>query len=124
MTKPYLKHVLHRQNGVVKIETQHCLFFHLGFTANQDYTTYLEHSQRVGQKMGYLVYKFKKIMGRTDFSDQFKEITICHKHTGYNLNVMRQSACLVINQIRVDNFPALFNCTLVNWASGSMIAPT
>ena len=28
---------------------------------------------------GYLVYKFKKFMGRTDFSDQFRKIIICHK---------------------------------------------
>ena len=37
------------------------------------------------------VYKFKKIMGRTDFSDQFRKIIIRHKRIGYNLNVMRQS---------------------------------
>ena len=41
---------------------------------------------------GALVYKFKKIMGRTNFSDQFRKITIRHKHIGYDLNVMRQSA--------------------------------
>ena len=35
-------------------------------------------------------------MGRTDFSDQFKEIIIRHKRIGYDLNVMRQSAYLVI----------------------------
>ena len=28
----------------------------------------------------------KKIMGRTDFSDQFRKIIICHKHIGYDLN--------------------------------------
>ena len=32
---------------------------------------------------GDFVYKFKKIMGRTDFSDQFRRIIICHKHIGY-----------------------------------------
>ena len=42
---------------------------------------------------GDLVYKFKKIMGRTDFSDQFRKIKIRHKRIGYDLNVMRQSAC-------------------------------
>ena len=42
---------------------------------------------------GGLVYKFKKIMGRTDFSDQFRKIITCHKRIGYDLNVMRQSAC-------------------------------
>ena len=36
---------------------------------------------------GDLVYKFKKIMGRTDFSDQFRKIIMRHKHIGYDLNV-------------------------------------
>ena len=49
---------------------------------------------------GDLVYKFKKIMGRTDFSDQFRKRIIRHKRFGYDLNPMRQSACLVINQSR------------------------
>ena len=35
-------------------------------------------------------------MGRTDFSDQFGKIVIRHKRIGYDLNIMRQSACLVI----------------------------
>ena len=63
-------------------------------------------------------------MGRTDFSDQFRKIIISHKRNGYDLNFMRQSACLVINPIIVDNFAALFNCTPVDRASDSMTAPT
>ena len=73
---------------------------------------------------GDLVYKFKKIMGRADSSDQFRKIIRRHKRIGYTLNVMRQSACLVINPITVDNFAALFNCTPVDRASNSMMAPT
>ena len=56
---------------------------------------------------GDIVYKFKKIMGRTDFSDQFRKIIIRHKHIGYDLNVMRQSVCLVFNPITFDSFAAL-----------------
>ena len=56
-----------------------------------------------------LEYKFKKIMGRTDFSEQFRKIIIGHKGIGYDLNVMRQSACLVMTPITVDNLAALFN---------------
>ena len=59
-------------------------------------------------------------MGRTDFSDQFRKIIIRHN----DLNVMRRSACLVINPITVDYFAALFNCTPVDWASDSMMVPT
>ena len=47
---------------------------------------------------GDLVY-FKKIMGRTNFSDQFRKIIIRHKRIGYDLNAMRQSACLLINPV-------------------------
>ena len=73
---------------------------------------------------GVLVYKFKNIRGMTDFSDQFRKIIMRYKHIGYNLNVMRQSACLVINPITVDGYAALFNCTPVDRASDSMMAPT
>ena len=63
-------------------------------------------------------------MSRTDFSDQFQKMIIRHKSIGYNLNVMRQYACLVINSITADNFAALFNCTPVDRASDTMMAPT
>ena len=62
-------------------------------------------------------------MGSIDFSDQFRKI-IRRKRIDYNLNVMRQSACLVISPITVDNFAALFNCTTVDRASDSMMGPT
>ena len=60
----------------------------------------------------------------TDFSSQFRKVIMRYKRIGYNLNVMRQSACLAINQIMVDSFAALFNCTPVDRASDSMMAPT
>ena len=60
-------------------------------------------------------------MGRTNFSFQFRKIIICHKRIGYDLNFMRQSACLVNNPITVDNFAALFNCTRVDRSSDSMM---
>ena len=75
---------------------------------------------------GDLVYKFKKIRVMTDFSDQFRKIIMRYRRIGYNLhvNVMRQSASLVINPITVDGYAALFNCTLVDRASDSMMAAT
>ena len=73
---------------------------------------------------GDLVYKLKKIRGMTDFSSQFRKVIMRYKRIGYNLNVMRQSACLAINPIMVDSFAALFNCTPVDRASDSMMAPT
>ena len=47
-----------------------------------------------------------------------------YKRIGYNLIVMRQSICLVINPITVDGYAALFDCTPVARASDSMMAPT
>ena len=71
---------------------------------------------------GDLVYKFQKNVGRADFSDQFKKIIVRYKRIGYNINIMRQSACLVFNPITVNS--SLFNCTPVGRASDSMMAPT
>ena len=73
---------------------------------------------------GDLVYKFKKNVGRADFSDQFRKIIVRYKRIGYNINIMRQSACLVFNPITVNNFASLFNCTPVGRASDSIMAPT
>ena len=39
-----------------------------------------------------------------------------HKKIGYNINVLQQTACLVVSQITVGNF----NCTLVGRTSDSM----
>ena len=47
---------------------------------------------------GDLVYKFKRIVGKPNFSDQFKKIVKCYNRVGYNLDIMRQSACLVLTQ--------------------------
>ena len=73
---------------------------------------------------GDLVYKFKKNVGRADFSDQFRKIIVRYKRIGYNTNIMRQSACLVFNLITVNNFASHFNCTPVGRASDSMMVPT
>ena len=57
---------------------------------------------------GNLVYKFKKLIGRNDFSFQFRKIITRYRRTGYNLNVMRQSTCLVFYPIMVDGYAAFF----------------
>ena len=59
-----------------------------------------------------------------NFSFQFRKIITCYRRIGYNLNVMRQSACLVFNPVMVNNYAAFFKCTLVGRASDSMMAPT
>ena len=34
----------------------------------------------------------------------FKKIIVRYKNIGYNINVMRQTACLVVNPIKVNSF--------------------
>ena len=73
---------------------------------------------------GDLVYKFKRIVGQPNFSDQFKKIVKCYIRVEYNLDIMRQSAYLVLNPIKVYSYGFLFNCTTVGQASDSMTALT
>ena len=73
---------------------------------------------------GDLVYKFKRIVGKPNFSDQFKKIVKRYIRVGYNLDIMRQSECLVLNPITVYSYGFLFNCTTVGQASDSMAALT
>ena len=58
---------------------------------------------------GDLVYKFKRIVGKTNFSDEFKKIVKRYIMVGYNLDIMRQSACLVLNRITVYSYGFHFN---------------
>ena len=59
-----------------------------------------------------------------DFSDQFSKVIMRYKRIGYNINVIRQSACLFINPITVDSFASLLNSTPVGRVSDSMMGPT
>ena len=73
---------------------------------------------------GDLVYKLKKIIGSNNFSVQFIKIISHYKKIGCNINVLQQTACLVVNPITVGNFAFLFNCTPVGLTSDSMMVPT
>ena len=70
------------------------------------------------------MYKLKKIVGFNNFSAQFINIISHYKRIGYNINVLQQTACLVVNPIMVGNFAFLFNCTPVGQNSDSMMVPT
>ena len=58
---------------------------------------------------GDLVYKFKRIVRKPNFRDQFKMIVKRYIRVGYNLDIMRQSACLVLNPITVYSYGFLCN---------------
>ena len=62
----------------------------------------LRNGLSVPEFYGDFVYKLKKNVDRTDFSDQLRKIIIHYKRIGYNLNVLRQYACLVFNLIMVN----------------------
>ena len=65
------------------------------------------------ESYGGLVYKFKKIIGKPNFSNLFKR-------AGYSIDILRQTACLVFNPIMVEGYAALFSSTAVVQASDSM----
>ena len=59
---------------------------------------------------GDLVYRFRKIVGKSNFSEQFRKLINCYKRIGYSLDIMQQTACLVVNPIIDDGYASLFNC--------------
>ena len=48
---------------------------------------------------GDLVYKFRKIIGKNDFPYHFKKIIVRYKKIGYNIDVLRQTACLIQSRL-------------------------
>ena len=70
------------------------------------------------------MFRFKEIVGSNIFSTQFIIISSHYKKIGYNINVLQQTACLVVNTITIGNFAFLFNCTLEGRTSDSMTVPT
>ena len=69
--------------------------------------------------MLHIKYQAFKYLTRMCF-----EIISHYKKIGYNIIVLQQTACLVVNPITVGNFAFLFNCTPVGRTSDSMMVPT
>ena len=63
------------------------------------------------------MYRFRKIVGKSNFSEQFRKLINCFKRIGYSLDIMRQTACLVVNPIIIDGYASLFNCMTAVQAS-------
>ena len=59
-----------------------------------------------------------------NFSDPIKKLIKRYKRVRYNMDIMRQSACLVVNPLTVDNYGFLHNCTTVGQSSDLMTALT
>ena len=56
---------------------------------------------------GDLVRKFRKITGKNNFPYHFKAIIFRYKNIGFIIDVLRQTACLVVHPIKVNNFASL-----------------
>ena len=109
-----------------KIRKAFSKFYHRPSELIVKYTNGLKHILQQGiselRFYGDLAYKFKRFDGKPNFSDRFKNIIKRYIKFEYNLDVMRQSACLVLNPITIYNFGFLFNCTTVGQVSDSMMA--
>ena len=64
------------------------------------------------------------MIDKYDFPYHFKKIIVRYKKIGYNIDVLRQTACLVVNPIKVKNIAYLFDCTTVGRASDLMTVPS
>ena len=73
---------------------------------------------------GDLVYKLKKIVGSKKKQRSLLKKISHYIKIGYNINVLQQNACLVVNPIMVDNFAFLFKCTSVGRTSDSNMVQT
>ena len=89
---------------------------------NVSLKTFLQQGISEPEFFGDLVYRFRKIVGKSNFSEQFRKLINPYKRISYSLDIMRQTACLVINPVIVDGYASLFNCMMVVWASDSMTA--
>ena len=113
--------LLHRYHKLRKIFPKfYCRHYELVSKFNVRLKTLLHQGLSEPEFYGDIVYKLKKNVGISDFSAQFRKIIVRYKRIGYNINIMRQSACLVFNPITVNNFASLFHCTPVGRASDSV----
>ena len=51
-----------------------------------------------------VVHIFKKNVVKSNFSEQFRKLINRYKRIGYSLDIIRQTACLVVNPIIVDDY--------------------
>ena len=109
LCKPFSKFHRHYYDLISKFQIGHKFLLRQGLSEPESY--------------GELVHRLKKIVCSDNFSSQFVKIISHYKMIGYNINVLLQTACFVVNPITVSNFAFLFNCMLVGQTSDSMTVP-
>ena len=66
----------------------------------------------------------KELLESTFLVTNIKKDNQTLQNEGCDIDIMRQSACVVVNPITIHSYAFLFNCTMVGQASDSMMAPT
>ena len=103
-------------------------FYHIHSELIVKYTIWLisRLQQGISEPIFYgdLLFKYKRIVGKTHFSNQFQKIIKRYIKVGCNLDVMRRSACLVLNPITVYRYDFCFNCTTDGQTSDFLTALT
>ena len=69
---------------------------------------------------GDMVYKLEKIVGSNNFSVHFIKIISHYKKICYDIKVLPQTACLVVNSITVGNFAFFFKSDLRLYDSSNL----
>ena len=86
--------------GIINFERLFSKFYHRHYKLVSKFKVGLKSLLQQGlsepEFYGDLVYKLRKIVSRADFSDQLRKVIMRYKRIRYNINVMQQSACLVM----------------------------
>ena len=53
---------------------------------------------------GDSVYRIRKIVRKSNFSEQLRKLINRYQRMGYNPYIMRQTACLVVSPIKVESY--------------------
>ena len=124
--KPLLPNFLGRAMVILNIREAFSKFYRRHSALLEKYSVSLKTLQQQGisepEFYGDLVYRFRKMVGKSNFSEQFRKLINRYKRIGYSLDILRQTACLVVNPIIVDGYASPFNCTAAARASDSMTA--
>ena len=63
------------------------------------------------------MYRESTCHAHDDYHRSFKTSKQLKVKIGYNIDVLLQTACLIVNPIKVNSFAYLFNCTTVGRTS-------
>ena len=109
--KPLLPNFFGRAIIILNFVRRFRFFFRRHSAFSEKYSvslkTLLQQGISESEFYGDLVYRFRKIVGKSNFSEQFRKLINRYKRIGYSLDIMRQTACLVVIPIIVDGYASL-----------------